>query len=279
MYSAISLVSHDAHLLAKSIPTYYDFVDEIVLGLDKDRMTWAGNPFKFDEDKVFSDLKQIDKEDKISIVDDITFYREGVSAIDNDTYERNYLKSQCSGEFIFSFDADEILLNANDFFNKFFPIVEDYVQDRDICMTWATPYKEIKDKTLLICNNDNTPFLKENQGVVTHKSSTYTYARWTDKSASGHNRILSPLTALHYSLCRNESALEMKVKNHGHSDIENDPFLSIWKQVTLQNYQSLRNFKSSGLGGYQWPKLLPVPTDQLETFIEKHILKAYGESQ
>mgnify|MGYP003654240623 FL=1 len=35
--SAISLISYDAHLLPRSIERYYDYVDEIDLGLDKDR--------------------------------------------------------------------------------------------------------------------------------------------------------------------------------------------------------------------------------------------------
>ena len=47
--SAISLISYDAHLLPNSIKTYYDYVDEIVLGIDKDRISWSGNSFQIDE--------------------------------------------------------------------------------------------------------------------------------------------------------------------------------------------------------------------------------------
>jgi hypothetical protein len=47
--SAISLISYDASYLPKSIASYYDYVDEIVLGLDKDRITWSGNAFTFDD--------------------------------------------------------------------------------------------------------------------------------------------------------------------------------------------------------------------------------------
>ena len=44
--SVISLISYDANrFLAKSIERYYEYVDEIVLGIDKDRITWSGNPF------------------------------------------------------------------------------------------------------------------------------------------------------------------------------------------------------------------------------------------
>ena len=161
------------------------------------------------------------------------------------------------------------------------PIVEDYLVDRDICMNWATPYKELGSKTLIIAENTGAPFLRENQGVVTHKNSTYTYARWTDKSAAGGGRILSPLTALHYSLCRTQDKLQMKLNNQGHCNLQQgpnkDPFFDIWKQVNIKNYQSLRNFKSSGLGGHQWPRLVAVPTNQVKQFVSSAINKYYAE--
>ena len=62
--SAISLISYDANrFLADSIKKYYEYVDEIVLGIDKDRITWSGNPFEIDEDSVLGD--QIDLDNQI----------------------------------------------------------------------------------------------------------------------------------------------------------------------------------------------------------------------
>lgn len=272
--SAISLISYDAHFLPKSIESYYDYVDEIVLGLDQDRITWSGNPFSFDEDSLWESLSNIDKEGKISVVEE-NFHSSNV-AIENDNFERNVLKNTCSHDWIFSFDADEVLLNAKDFFYRYCPLVERYKQNYDICMVWATPYKIIDDITLLIANEDGTPFFGENQGVVTSKDSTYTYARWTEKSASGTNRLMSPLVALHWSLCREQEELYTKINNIGHSDIvENDPFYQIWQQTTLENYENMRNFKTSGLGSSQWPRLVAVPTNELDKYILKHIESAY----
>ena len=69
--SVISLISYDANrFLAKSIKRYYNYVDEIVLGIDKDRMTWSGNDFSIDEDSLWSELSQIDGEGKISIIEE-----------------------------------------------------------------------------------------------------------------------------------------------------------------------------------------------------------------
>ncbi len=272
--SAISLISYDAHYLPKSIEKYYNYVDEIVLGLDKNRITWSKNSFSFDEQKLWSELSRIDGDGKISIVEE-DFVQSEV-AIENDNYERNFLKDQCSHDWIFSFDADEMLVNPKQFFYDFCPLVEDYRETHDICMTWATPYKEIGDTTLVIAEEDGSPFFGENQGVVTSKNNTFTYARWTNQSAAGTNRILSPLVALHFSLCRKSEDLHEKIHNIGHSNIvEEDPFYKIWSQVDMDNYKQLKNFKTSGLGGAQWPSLEPIETQFLFEYLEQYLNRAY----
>lgn len=278
--SAISLISYDANrFLANSIKRYYEYVDEIVLGIDKDRKTWSGNDFSINEDALWSELQQIDGENKISIIEE-NFHQSEV-AIENDNYERNYLKDQCSHDWIFSFDADEYLINAKEFFYEYCPLVEKYYNKVDLLMTWATPYKTVtstdnESMCLFIANDDGTPFFGENQGVVTSKDSTFTYARWTDKSASGQNRIVTPLVALHWSLCRPDNELHEKIHNIGHSDlVEKDPFYQIWNQVTMENYHELKNFKTSGLGQAQWPKLEAIPSNHVEDYVKQYIKGVY----
>jgi len=272
--SVISLISYDAAYLPESVSKYYNYVDEIILGVDKNRTTWSGNSFSFDENKLWSELGAIDGDSKISIVEE-DFVKSKI-AIENDNYERNFLKAQCTNDWIFSIDADEYLVNPKDFFYNYCPLVERYYNKADICMTWATPYKTIGDATLVIADEDGSPFFGENQGMTTSKNSTFTYARWTDKSATGHNRLMSPLVAIHWSLCRNKEDLHQKINNIGHSDlVENDPFYKIWDQVTLENYEELHNFKSSGLGTAQWPILRAIKTEQVADYIEQHLSKAY----
>lgn len=270
--SAISLISYDASYLPESICKYYNYVDEIILGLDIDRISWNKNSFSFDEEALWEALKEIDVDNKIEVVED-NFHKLD-KAIDNDNAQRNALKEHCSTDWIVSIDADEYLLNAKDFFVNYCPLVEPYYKTKDILLTWATPYKTIDDTTLVIVNEDYSPFLSETQGFMTSKDSTYNYARWTEKSGSGN--LMSPLVALHYSLCRNEKELHTKINNTGHADIaDTDPFFSIWQQVTLDNYKELHNFKTSGLGQAQWPRLLAVKTEQLESFITQSIPGIY----
>ena len=256
--SVISLISYDADLLPSSIRSYYDYVDEIVLGLDKDRKTWSKDDFSFDEDKLFSTLKTIDVNDKI-LIEEQSFSTNSDASIKNDNYERNYLKDQCSHDWIFSFDADEVLLNPKDFFYKFCPLAERYKNQVDLCMSWITPYKQIDDYTLLITEEDGSPFARESQGVVTSKDSTFVYSRWTDKSVQGHNRVLSPLYSLHYNLCRN---------NITHPGKEKD--LDTWNKVSLDNYSNLRNFRTES-NVVQWPKLTKVKTVELTEYILEYL--------
>ena len=152
--SAISLISYDSEYLPDSIAKYYDFVDEIVLGLDKDRISWSNNSFKFDENKLWKDLKTLDVKNKIEVIEE-NFHPSKV-AIENDNYERNFLKDKCTHDWIFSIDADEELVNAKHFFNNFVPLMETYYDKVDWMFTWLTPWKEIEDKTLVIANEDKT---------------------------------------------------------------------------------------------------------------------------
>jgi hypothetical protein len=115
--SVISLISYDSAYLPDSIKTYYNYVDEIVLGLDKDRISWTKNKITFDEGKLWRELSAIDGDNKITIVEE-NFHRSSVP-IENDNHERNFLKEQCTNDWVFSFDADEQLVNAKDFLPAF----------------------------------------------------------------------------------------------------------------------------------------------------------------
>ena len=269
--SVISLISYDADYLPASILSYYDYVDEIVLGLDKDRVSWSGNKFTFDEAKLYSELSRIDVDSKIQIVEE-NFHRSSVP-IENDTHERNYLKEQCSNDWIFSFDADEVLVNARAFFLDFCPIVENY-KNLELMFTWFLMYKEVDGGHLIIADeNRNNIFTKDVQGFTANKNlSTYTYCRWTNSE----KKMLSPLAIAHYSFCRPEKDLNVKINNFGHSvESKKDPFYDIRRQVTKENYQNLRNFKTSNMGE-QWPTLKFIESEKLNSFLKEQAELIYA---
>ena len=62
-------------------------------------------------------------------------------------------------------------------------------------MTWATPYKEIDDTTLVIADHDSTPYFGENQGFVLHiKIALLLMQDGQTKAEEGLGRLLSPLS-------------------------------------------------------------------------------------
>jgi hypothetical protein len=269
--SVISLISYDADMLPESIKTYYDYVDEIILGLDSSRITWNHNPFTFDEDKLWQDLKSIDVKNKISVIEE-NFHPSGL-AIENDNYERNLLKSHCTNDWIMSFDADEQLINAKSFFNNWCPLFEPYYKQYDLVFTWFLPWKSFEEDILMIAEPDNSLIRSEKQGFATYKDNQFTYARWTNNQL----RIDTPLCILHWSLCREENKLHQKINNIGHADkAATDPFFGLWKETNLENYQQITNFKTSGLGDpRQWAKLIKVRKDQLKQLCEVEAGRVY----
>jgi hypothetical protein len=266
--SVISLISYDAYMLPNSIKTYYPYVDEIVLGLDKDRISWSGNPFSFDEAALWKELKSLDYAGKISIVEE-NFHRSSIP-IENDNAERNYLKQQCTHDWVFSFDADEYLINAKEFFKDFCPLVEN--MGRDLMFYWYLPYKSFDEGTLFIADESGRNFLdKEVQGFATDRDRTYTFCRWTDNP----KRLQSPLCILHYSFCRPDEDLTLKINNFGHSiESKQDPFYQIQKQITMDNYFQLTNFKTSNMGP-QWPRLMFVPKDEISSKCVEQAKRVY----
>tara|TARA_Y100000034_G_scaffold136800_1_gene215887 strand:+ start:14949 stop:15767 length:819 start_codon:yes stop_codon:yes gene_type:complete len=256
--SAISLISYDSYMLADSIRSYYNYVDEIILGLDEDRVSWSKNKFTFDESKLWKELQTIDGDNKISIIEH-NFHESNVP-IENDNFERNYLKSQCKYDWLFSFDADEVLVNPHSFFLKYVPLVEPYYDKVNMTFTWFLPYKKLEEDYLVIATDDGRFFKGDTQGFTAIKQDTYTYCRWTSCS----RRLASPLAIMHWSFCREEAAVDQKINNFGHSDkTGSDPFFPNWKLIDRENYMNLRNFKTSGFGEAQWEKLILVPGNEL----------------
>lgn len=256
--SVISLISYDSHLLIDSIKSYYQYVDEIILGLDEDRVSWSKKSFTFDEESLWNELKAIDIYNKIELIE-YNFHQSDIP-IENDNYERNFLKSQCTHDWIFSFDADEVLINPKEFFIDYLPLVEPYYKKVDLMFTWFHPYKEFENEYLMVINNDGTFCRSDQQGFVTSKEKTFTYCRWTEND----EKVLTPLAIMHYSFCRKEEEFNLKLDNYGHSPQRHeDPFFHNWKVVTLDNYQQLRNFKTSGMGNNQWERLGIVPKNIL----------------
>jgi hypothetical protein len=60
----ITLLSYDYKYIYSAIKSHYDIADEIILGLDFERRTWAQNPFDIDMEEVNRNLAVLDTHSK-----------------------------------------------------------------------------------------------------------------------------------------------------------------------------------------------------------------------
>ena len=251
--SFVTMLSYDYIYAFEAIAKYYDIADEIILGIDKDRITWSGNSFEFDQVAFNDFLLRVDTDNKIRVLSGN--YHEFLRPIDNDTYERNHLSSMCkTGNWIFQIDADEIMLNKIEF--------KQFMQDNTLTLEgfaikahWITVFKTFENGNFLVIDADS-----DTDGrifVGTKSPNAYTMCRDTAEPA-----IQSPLRLLHISWGRSREELKKKLENWGHStDFDTTAYLEMWDTVTLENYKSFKDIHP--LHGPHWPKLKLVEFDQI----------------
>ena len=103
------LISYDYELLKNSLPLVYHASYSIVLAIDKDRRTWAGN--KINIPPVFFEwTKALDTENKIY---EDEFYIKELNTIQNETREPNMLAKKKGEGVCLQIDADEYHVDFN----------------------------------------------------------------------------------------------------------------------------------------------------------------------
>ncbi len=257
--SLVTLLSYDYVYAFEAISKYYDIADEIILGLDSDYVTWSGNKFDFDESALTDFLARVDTEKKIRVIRQN--FHQLPRPIDNDTTERRFLSTQCkAGNWIIQIDADEIMLNKNEF-KQFMEDNSDLLDGCAIKAHWITVFKSFDDGKFLVIDADGAT--DGRIFIGTKSPNSYTMCRDTSETA-----IQTPLRLLHVSWGRSREELQKKLENWGHSkDFDTKAYIEMWDKVTLENYQSFTNLHP--LHGPHWPKLKTVDLN--------HILSKQGE--
>jgi hypothetical protein len=239
--SFVTLMAYDYAYALKAVRSYYEIADEIILGVDADRISYTHKPFEMDMGEVRRELEKLDVRGIVRVVEG-NFHREK-HPLDNETRERSELSMLCAeGNWIVQIDSDEMLLNAREFRNWLIPA------DADACVwaKWISVFKTFGDRALVIHPaNESTP-------VATKWRGAYTAARRTNQPGAG-----SPLQMLHFSWGRSGGELRQKLENWSHSwDFDLEGFYRLWESVTLQNYGQFRNFHPNEPA--LWPGLAVV---------------------
>jgi hypothetical protein len=228
--SFITLLSFDYRYAFDAISSYYAIADQIILGLDQSRLTWARQPFEINLDEIQTFIRRIDAAGKIRLVEG-DFHAHD-HPMENDTQERNALSFQCApGHLIVQIDADEILLNAAEFV-AWLDGAGNTLDGAAIGATWISVFKRFGPQALVIYP------ASEVVPIATRSPGQFVGARWTNERL-----IVSPLKLLHYSWGRSPDELKQKLRNWSHArDFDTDAFYQKWEGLTLDNYQQWHNF-------------------------------------
>lgn len=228
------LVSYDFKYLYQSIPLVYNDADLIVLAVDKERLTWSGNPLVIDPD-FFEWVQKFDVLKKIVVYEDSFFVPENTPA-QNDTRERNLLaKAMGEGGWHIQIDSDEYF---NDFksFTDFLKERNNLLQNPEanpveIHVQWITLFKKVEGGFLYV--KDSLDAIEVATNVPKYK-----YMRATRHS----KKIITKYILLHQSWARDDDEIYTKITNWSHrDDSDNLAFFEFWKKINLTNYKEFTN--------------------------------------
>jgi hypothetical protein len=251
--SAVSLVSYDYRFLLMTLPRYLPYVDEVILGVDADGLTWSGERFDIPA-SFFDRIRRLDgASNRIRLVSR-SFYSSSRSPMENDVAERNALSSEVKdGNWIVSVDADEYLLNPEDLFTFLGRHRQEGVS---VDASWITVFKDLGDSLLVVAAQADGSL--EHFPIATRKRGAFVVARRTDTPT-----ILSPALALHYSWGREREELLQKLLNWSHTrDFDVRKYFDFWLGVNEHNYVTIRQFHP--LSPETWSRLIKVKKVDLE---------------
>lgn len=253
-------VAYDWELLKNSIPRVYNAADTICLSIDKNRTSWSGKKYDFDESAFQGFIAQIDTQHKIKIYED-NFSLPDLSSIENDNRQRNMMADFLGkGGWHIQVDSDEYFLDFEGFVNyltNHFPD-PDTIKPINVCCNWVSLIKRTENGFLYV-NNSSSQL--ETMPFATNFT-VYKNARRSDS----FNHI-SPFFVIHETWARGEEELENKLSSWGHdADFGNkESYLKLWKAIDVYNYQYISNFHP--LKSTVWQKLGYCDGKNIEEFI------------
>jgi hypothetical protein len=260
-------VSYDWMLLKKSIPPIYKEADTICLSIDKNRKTWNGQSYAFDEVAFRDFICTVDIEKKIDIYED-EFFIPQFSAMENDTNQRLLMaKRMGTGGWHIQIDSDEYFLNFRNFVSRLKTINNKPTGNEkplNVCVLCIPLIKRLSSGFLYVDFKNKTP---ETFPVATTRPA-YVRAR-----LSGHFNIIIPEYVIHETWARSDDDLWHKINNWGHSSEELDgekrklSYYNLWKSLDDFNFHYVNNFHPAI--AETWPALQYMEADSVEELLCK----------
>lgn len=251
-------VAYDWQLLAYSIPPIYQHADFICLSLDRDRISWSGNSFTWDEQGFKELLQEIDPQNKIKLLEE-DYHISTLSPMENEVRQRNCIADfMGEGGWHIQLDTDEFFLN----FEGFVQYLQTVQPGRklNVSCPWITLYKQIEDGFFYV-KPDRYKQVEFIQIATLHPH--YEYGR-----RNGYFNLHTDFALLHLSWSRTEQEIAEKLNNWGHkNDFDTAHYFKLWQETNKYNYIERKNFHH--IHPKIWPRLAFLPADSIASLLTK----------
>lgn len=269
-------VSYDWKMLRNSLPRVYEASDVICLGLDKDRHTWACNPFEFDDDAFYQFVRDIDTQNKIIILED-DFSLSGLNSRENGNRHRTLMSEKMGlGGWHLQVDSDEYFLDFKGFVQHLKHINPNPTGSEkavNVCANWIPLVKKTESGYLHVDFHNQLP---EQVPIATNVPS-YERARH-----NGHFNLITPFYVIHETWARSEDELWFKINNWGHASEElvehtkRMSYFALWKALDQYNCQYVRDFHPASAP--TWPALRYIPAKDIQELLANFKTPAFPYS-
>ncbi len=255
------LISYDYYMLLTSVKQLYQYVDKIVIAVDKDFKTWSGNTFEIPK-SFFEEVQTYDTRNIIEFYFD-QFYIASLSPMECESRERNMALKKLGRGWKIQLDVDEYVYGFKEvkkYLNKYWFLTL-FPHYTPLCIqgNLVTLYRELPDGYLFIDNNESFPFIT-NVNYNTH-------TRRNDKIRN-HN---SNIKVIHQSWARPEHEIVQKIKNWGHrDDFDTQKYYEFWKSLNSNNYIYYTNIHP--IVPQVWNKLNFMPANSIDDFINTFVM-------
>ncbi|MBL7712991.1 MAG: hypothetical protein JNL13_11015 [Chitinophagaceae bacterium] len=254
-------VAYDWEMLRYSLPQVYQGADEVCLALDKNLVSWTGNPFDMDEEAFLQFVREIDTANKIKVYRDNFFIRE-LSPMQNEVRQRNMIASfmkDAQEAWYIQLDADEYFLNFASFLRHLGQLKPK--RNINVCVPFLILFKQVHEGFLYISNDSLS---KQEMIPVATNNPHYEFGR-----KNGYFNVITNDTVIHQSWARSSEEIRLKLSNWGHNtDFDVQEYYKTWEQLSGNNYTSFRNFHP--FKASEWEKLRLLKAGSIEELVQQY---------
>lgn len=247
---AVMVVQNDSETVERSLASFYEGVDFLVVSTDPKR-GWSGKPITPDD--TLERIRAFDKDHKIEIIEgDFCRYP---APMRNDTYQRQtsvdrLVERKPGLDWVVQVDADEVFLDFADFKTCLLAQPETV---GSVSWRWTQLFNQTEDgRYLVIVNQYGEPHLE--QFAVAHRPRLRLQTCRLPVLPERNGRpdpaaqYIAPAdlaygrTVLHYSYAKSAGRVWEKLQTWSHADeIDPEAFFALWKR-SRTDWQDIRDF-------------------------------------